>query len=217
MQWFSAIFTAGMVTAAFYGLQYIVEQKMDVGFRHKGKWITDFTVILTLFVTFVGTMAVGVIRLSQLGMTRYLLIAVLLCGLAVLTVTDCKKQMVPNKIILILLLLWTAIVGSTLIFDIETGFELLCRALGGGLISGLIFLLCYLFSRGQMGAGDVKLAFVMGLYLTGERIMGALFYGTVLCCIYSIVQLIRKKLTLKNGVPMTPFLFLGTFITLLIQ
>jgi len=55
------------------------------------------------------------------------------------------------------------------------------------------------------------------LYLTGERIMGALFYGTVLCCIYSIVQLIRKKLTLKNGVPMTPFLFLGTFITLLIQ
>ena len=25
MQWFSAIFTAGMVTAAFYGLQYIVE------------------------------------------------------------------------------------------------------------------------------------------------------------------------------------------------
>ena len=197
MQWFSAIFTAGMVTAAFYGLQYIVEQKMDVGFRHKGKWITDFTVILTLFVTFVGTMAVGVIRLSQLGMSRYLLIAVLLCGLAVLTVTDCKKQMVPNKIILILLLL--------------------CRALGGGLISGLIFLLCYLFSRGQMGAGDVKLAFVMGLYLTGERIMGALFYGTVLCCIYSIVQLIRKKLTLKNGVPMTPFLFLGTFITLLIQ
>ena len=67
------------------------------------------------------------------------------------------------------------------------------------------------------GGGDVKLAFVMGLYLTGERIMGALFYGTVLCCIYSIVQLIRKKLTLKNGVPMTPFLFLGTFITLLIQ
>ena len=59
MQWFSAIFTAGMVTAAFYGLQYIVEQKMDVGFRHKGKWITDFTVILTLFVTFVGTMAVA--------------------------------------------------------------------------------------------------------------------------------------------------------------
>lgn len=92
MQWFSAIFTAGMVTAAFYGLQYIVEQKMDVGFRHKGKWITDFTVILTLFVTFVGTMAVGVIRLSQLGMSRYLLIAVLLCGLAVLTVTDCKSR-----------------------------------------------------------------------------------------------------------------------------
>ena len=33
MQWFSAIFTAGMVTAAFYGLQYIVEQKMDHGFH----------------------------------------------------------------------------------------------------------------------------------------------------------------------------------------
>lgn len=216
MQWFSAAFTAGVVTAVFYGLQYIVEQKMDLEFRHSGKWITDITVILTLILTFSGTLVVSGIRLPQLGASRYLLAAVLLGGLAVLTVTDCKKQMVPNKVILILLLLWTAVVGITLIVTVSYGFELLCRSLGGGLISGLIFLLCYLFSRGQMGAGDVKLAFVMGLYLTGERIMGALFYGTVLCCIYSIVQLLRKKLTLKNGVPMTPFLYLGTLIALLI-
>ena len=217
MLWFSAVFTAGIVTAVFYGLQYIVEQKMGLELRHSGKWITDLTVILTLIFTFAGTLAVGVVRLPQLGMARYLLTEVLLCGLAVLTVTDYKKQTVPNKIILLLLLLWTAIVGIALIVDVAAGFELLCRALGGGLVSGLIFLLCYLFSRGQMGAGDVKLAFVMGLYLTGERIIGALFYGTVLCCVYSIVQLLRKKLTLKNGVPMTPFLYLGTLIALLIQ
>ena len=217
MLWFSAVFTAGIVTVVFYGLQYIVEQKMGVELRHSGKWITDLTVILTLIITFAGTLAVGVVRLPQLGMARYLLTAVLLCGLAVLTVTDYKKQTVPNKMILVLLLLWTAIVGIALIVDVAAGFELLCRALGGGLISGLIFLLCYLFSRGQMGAGDVKLAFVMGLYLTGERIIGAIFYGTVLCCVYSIMQLLRKKLTLKNGVPMTPFLYLGTLITLLIQ
>ena len=92
MQWFSAAFTAGVVTAVFYGLQYIVEQKMDLEFRHSGKWITDITVILTLILTFSGTLVVAGIRLPQLGASRYLLAAVLLGGLAVLTVTDCKKQ-----------------------------------------------------------------------------------------------------------------------------
>lgn len=58
--------------------------------------------------------------------------------------------------------------------------------------------------------------FVMGLYLTGQRIMGAIFYGILLCCIYSIVQLCRKKMGFKDGVPLTPFLYAGTFITLLI-
>ena len=68
-----------------------------------------------------------------------------------------------------------------------------------------------------MGAGDVKLVFVLGLYMTGERIMGAIFYGVLLCCIYSIIMLCRKKIGLKDGVPMAPFLYMGMCINLLIM
>ena len=67
-----------------------------------------------------------------------------------------------------------------------------------------------------MGAGDVKLVFVMDLYLTGQRILGAVFYGSLLCCAWSLLQLARKKLGLKDGVPLVPFLYLGTLITLFI-
>ena len=60
------------------------------------------------------------------------------------------------------------------------------------------------------------MVFVMGLYLTGQRIIGAIFYGALLCCVYSLIQMGRKKLGLKDGVPIVPFLYLGTLITLLI-
>ena len=96
------------------------------------------------------------------------------------------------------------------------GIALFAKSLMGGIVGGLTFLLCYLLSAKKVGAGDVKLSFVMGLYLTGDRIIGAIFYGTLVCCVYSIVMLIRKKIGLKDGVPMVPFLYIGVLITLFI-
>ena len=137
--------------------------------------------------------------------------------LGILAVTDIKRKIIPNKILVLLLLFWTAGVSMLLILQTEFGLTILFESLAGGTIGGIIFLLCYLLSKGQLGAGDVKLVFVMGLYLTGERIIGAVFYGTLICCVYSVLLLIRKKITRKDGVPMTPFLYLGTIITYIIM
>ena len=116
-----------------------------------------------------------------------------------------------------MLLLWSGIIGISIIANTENGLGILFGSLLGALTGGLIFLLCYVLSRGQMGAGDVKLAFVMGLYLTGDKIIGAIFYGVILCMIYSVIQLIRKRIGLKDGVPLAPFLYIGTLITYIIM
>ncbi|MBQ1281695.1 MAG: hypothetical protein IIY16_05580, partial [Oscillospiraceae bacterium] len=86
----------------------------------------------------------------------------------------------------------------------------------GALIAGAVFFLCYLISGRQLGGGDVKLSLVMGLYLTGARVMGAVTYGVVLCCIYTVINLLLKRISMKDGIPLVPFLYLGTLLVLLI-
>ena len=129
---------------------------------------------------------------------------IIMWGMSVLAITDYYKKIIPNHLILVLLV------------NMNEGLAVLFQSLAGGIAGGVIFLLCYLISRGQLGAGDVKLAFVLGLYMTGQRIMGVLVYGILICCVYSIVQLLRKKIGMKDGVALVPFLYIGMLITLII-
>lgn len=217
MQWINMALAAMLTGILFYLLQYRLDKSYSLHLKYRGKWILDPIVVFTGIITFVGTAVIAAVRFPEMGNIQCVSVMILLCGMAVLTVTDTKITLIPNRILMILFLLWTGVTGLAMIENISSGFELLCRSLGGGLISGIIFLLCYIISKGQMGAGDVKLAFVMGLFLTGDRIIGAIFYGTLLCGVYSLVQILQKKLTLKNGVPMTPFLYAGTLITLVLR
>lgn len=217
MQWIAAGVMAGVVTAAFYVSQLILQKRYLLELKHRGRLIKEKSIGAVGALTFLGTLLVCGVRLEQLHVAQKLLTVFLLYGLSVLTIIDMKKQLVPNKILFGLFLIWTAVTGITVLLDVTYGFELLCRSIAGAAAGGLIFFICYVFSKGQLGAGDVKLAAVMGLYLTGDRIMGAVLYGTLLCLCYSLIQLARRKLTLKSGVPMVPFLFMGTIITLLIM
>lgn len=137
-------------------------------------------------------------------------------GMVLLAHIDLKKHIVPNKILLVLLAVWVTAATLGILFDTAAGVGRVFSALGGALMAGCMFFLCYLISGRQLGGGDVKLSVIMGLYLTGERVMGAVTYGVILCCVYSVVMLIRKKVTVKDGIPLVPFLYLGTVLTFVI-
>lgn len=140
---------------------------------------------------------------------------ILLWGLAVLSVIDYKCKLVPNKLVLLLLTLWALAIAVSIFQDMEAGVILLIECITGGIMGGVIFGACYLLSKKQLGAGDVKLAFVMGLFLTGSSAIQAYLCGSILCCLYCIVQIIRKKLSWKDSIPMVPFLTAGVWVTLL--
>lgn len=216
MQWISAALTTVLVTAGYYGMLCICHYKYGLELKSRGNWIVDKGALLTGVLTLMGTGVLAVTRLPQFSLPQYILTMVLLSGMAFLAVVDYQMKLIPNLMLAALGLFWTAVTGLSLILDVEEGFALLCRSLAGAAVGGLIFLLCYLISRGQLGAGDVKLAFILGLYLTGERIMGCILYGSLLCCLYSVLQLFRRRITVKDGVPMAPFLYLGVLITIFI-
>lgn len=137
---------------------------------------------------------------------------IMLSAMTIFCMTDYWEQIVPNRLLFLLLILFAVWIGFWGMQDIDAVIRMLPAVLLGFLFSVLCFGVGYLLSHGSMGAGDVKLAVIMGLYLTGDYVVEAVLYGCIIAAGFSAVQLLRKKLTRKDRIPFVPFLYLGLII-----
>lgn len=144
------------------------------------------------------------------------LLFVMLAAMTFFCMTDYWERIVPNRILLLLLCLFIIILGLQGIRNMDVLLRALPSIILGLIFCAISFGLGYLLSRGSMGAGDVKLVLVMGLYLTGEYVVGAILYGCIVSALYSIIQLARKNLSRKDQIPFVPFLYIGVIIRYLI-
>ena len=142
----------------------------------------------------------------------YLLLLVMLAAMTFFCAADLWEHVVPNPMLLLLVLVFVLLTGMTAVRDMEAFLRLLPSIFFGEIFCVVSFGLAYLLSRGSMGAGDVKLALVMGLYLTGEYVSGAVLYGCLAAALFSLVQLARKKLGRRDKIPFVPFLYIGLII-----
>jgi leader peptidase (prepilin peptidase) / N-methyltransferase len=90
------------------------------------------------------------------------------------------------------------------------------QALLGGAAGFSIFLLLGLISRGGMGAGDIKLAGVIGLMTGYPLIISALFLGVVLGGAAALILLITRRVGRKGTLAYAPYLAAGAIIVLLL-
>ena len=209
-----AVLGAAISSAIYYSLVFYYDRSGALKLKKKGIFIQDIRVILFAVVLLVTMSWVGYkFLLDRSDVIRFFpyLYAV---GMAFLSTTDMIEHRVPNKMLAIMLLCWMGLVGMEMFINIYRAMETVFFHGISGLIAVVIFLITYFISHRKLGLGDVKLSFIMGLYLGNNMIIAAIFYGTVLCCIYSIVQVARKKLSMKDGVPMVPFLFFGSLIVM---
>lgn len=202
----SSILGAVLADVVNYCVALLMCKRRNIEFSKRNR-------IIDSVLTFCATMVLGFLYLPRGITVEMMMQYILICAMSVFALADAEHHFISNRLLLALLMIWIGIAGITIIFTTQYGIALMFGSLVGAIVSGLIFLLCYFLSKGQLGAGDVKLVFVMGLYLTGDRIIGAVFYGVIACCIYSIVQLLRKKIGIKDGVPLAPFLYLGQLVT----
>jgi prepilin signal peptidase PulO-like enzyme (type II secretory pathway) len=146
--------------------------------------------------------------------------------LIVVFVYDLKHFIIPNKVI------YPAITGVLVYrlfgilnfshwnlfgnWKLEIGnFGTVINSLSAALAGAFFFLIIVLASRGRwMGMGDVKLAFLMGLFLGFPKIIVALFFAFLIGAAVGIGLIIVRKKTFKSEVPFGPFLVSGTFIAL---
>jgi len=146
---------------------------------------------------------------------EFILITVFIAAMMVLCFTDLWEKIVPNKFLIAMTLICVAVNGLMAVGNMQLFVSRLPSIVFGVGFCLICFGLVYIVGRGSMGAGDFKLSLVMGLYLTGQYIAGAVLAGCICSAVYSLIMLISKKMSKKDTIPFVPFLFLGTIITLI--
>ena len=162
----------------------------------------------------VGLLSNKILIFNFETITYFLYLLIISSLLIIIFVYDLKHFIIPDKII------YPAI-GIALIYNfyqllithypLSTVLNNLYAAFG----AAVFFLAIVLVSRGKwMGLGDVKLAFLMGLFLGFPNILIALFFAFLIGAIIGVGLILAKRKTLKSEVPFGPFLVTGTFIAL---
>ena len=145
----------------------------------------------------------------------YLLYLLIISSLLlIIFVFDLKHYIIPDKIIFSAIFIVLLFRILELIQNSKLEIQNL-NPVFSGLGAAGFFLFIVLISRGKwMGFGDVKLAFLMGLFLGFPNILVALFLAFLIGAIIGVGMILFGKKTLKSEVPFGPFLVTGTFIAL---
>lgn len=140
--------------------------------------------------------------------TEILLGLVFVTTLAVTTLTDLERRIIPNRVLLV------ATVLGILIAAIGDPSSLPERAIAAAGAGGLLFTAALAYPRG-MGLGDVKLAAVMGLFL-GRGVVTAMFVALLAGSMVGIGMILQGGAEArKRAIPFGPFLALGGLVGLL--
>jgi len=125
------------------------------------------------------------------------------------TLIDLEHHLIPNKITFPGFVLGVVLV---LLLDPDSIVENLIASAGAG---GFLFVAWFLYPRG-MGMGDVKLAFVLGIYL-GRAVVPAMFVAFLAGAVIGAAIIARQgvKEGRKAGIPFGPWLALGGVVGLL--
>ena len=135
-------------------------------------------------------------------------IAVILM-LILLSVSDLKSHTIPVLPVLAFAVVMAAVhlsAGDLPVVRIFTG-----------MLPGLFLLAVSLASRSSIGTGDGIAVAACGAAIGLSSELASLTVALVLCCVYSIVLLIRKKAGRKDTLPFLPFLTAGHILVLITE
>lgn len=162
-----------------------------------------------------GAVAAGLV--TRWSEPRDLVILGIYCAaLLVLLATDLDQRLLPDLLTLPLI----AFGGAVLVL----GWSPLLAGLSLGAISGIIagiaapglLFVTDRLLRGELGAGDLKLAVSIGLMSGVTRLFVGILVASVAFSVALLALMAARRLGLKSAVPFGPVLILGAFIAVVI-
>ncbi len=131
----------------------------------------------------------------------------------VLILTDLDHKRIPNRILYPGTIVGVLLLGSGAALDSQLS-QFGRAALGGLFYFAGLFLLA-LIARGGFGFGDVKLAFLLGLFMAFQgwkHLVVGIFLAFFIGGLLSIALLVSRRRGRKDAIPFGPSLVLGAWI-----
>lgn len=141
------------------------------------------------------------------GLAKFIMLICLFSIFFALAVMDWKYGILSDKLVI------ASGVVASLLFLFSPSLLLIHGIVG--LICFGILLLLFLSTKGRgIGLGDVKLSFVMGIFLGFPTIVVAFYLAFLTGAFVAIILVIAKRKMLIGGtIAFGPFLLLGTYIS----
>ncbi len=130
-------------------------------------------------------------------------------SLLVIFVSDLKYQIIPDNMVIAgfigILLQGQALMGPK-------GLALWLSGIG----AAFFFLLIFGITKGKsMGFGDVKLAFLLGLFLGYPKIIVAFYSAFLTGALTGVILILKGKKSFKSKIAFGPFLIAGTLVAVI--
>lgn len=128
---------------------------------------------------------------------------------------DWKVKKIPNMLLIALLLVRIVFfIYESIKEPAYINYNLIQMGTGAALCL-ILLLLCRLVIRNSIGMGDIKLFAVSGLYF-GYDIIYMMFFSFLCTAVYSIFLMVFKKAKKSDSVPLGPFVFIGTIMSIVL-
>ena len=138
---------------------------------------------------------------------------VFFASLVAVSVIDLEHQIIPNRIVYPTIMLCLPLLALAALA--EGDLDPLVRALVGAAAAWVLLFVVHLISPAGMGFGDVRLAFVLGLFLgwlSLGHVVSGVFLGFVLGAVVGLGLVLFSGRSRKDSVPFGPFLAGGAVL-----
>ena len=136
--------------------------------------------------------------------------------LLVLSVIDLEYSIIPNRIVYPTIFVSLPLLALAALVDDDLG-RLGTALVGAAIAFGVLFVV-HLISPDSMGFGDVRLSFILGLFLGWlglSHVLAGLFLGFALGAVVGVGLMLTKRRGRKDSVPFGPFLAGGAALAVL--
>jgi leader peptidase (prepilin peptidase) / N-methyltransferase len=137
-------------------------------------------------------------------------------SLLAISVIDFDLHIIPNRLVYPTIFVSVPLLAVAAAADGDWGR--LRQALVGAGLAWLALLIVHLISPAGMGFGDVRLAFVLGLFLgwlSLRHVLTGIFLGFLLGALIGVGLVLSKVRSRKDAVPFGPFLAGGAVLAVL--
>lgn len=189
-----------------YLTKYLIKKYPE--YIMNSKYLITINILSLLICIFIQYKLVRNIDFAELNIVYKfivsLMMAILSSAVASSFIIDCLFKELPDENNLL--------IGLT-IFPISVylfGYKVIFTAL-------ILFVLFFIFAllTGQLGMGDVKMMFFMGLGFLPSKIISFVFITFLTASIYSIFKLVKTKFKKNQTIAFGPFLIIGFLFIIL--